>query len=101
MRALYSAGDFLPDLGDGTPRRRYAMDGDTYLTPSALGERADTLWAKAAAAGRTNWLPGIVMRLRLAEWETGESNGPSAELAAVNILAAAGVTWADVCHMKS
>lgn len=101
MRALYSAGDFLPDLGDGTPRRRYAMDGDTYLTSSTLGERADVLWAKACAAGRTNWLPGIVLRLRLAEWDNTDRSGPAAELAAVTILAAAGITWTDICWMKS
>ena len=100
MRQLYSPGDLLPDTSTGT-RHRYGMDGDTYLTTAQIGERADALWAKACAAGRTSWLPGIVLRLRLAAWEDSDRSGPGAELAAVMILAAAHVTWADVCYMKS
>lgn len=47
----YSPGDLLPDVSDGVTRR-YAMVGDTYLTPTEIGVRADALWAGGYAIGK-------------------------------------------------
>jgi hypothetical protein len=92
---IYSPGDTLPDRSDGIVRR-YGMDGDRYLTAGEIGDRADVLWDKAQACGKTDWFVQIVCRLRLAETS---SNGSALE--AVMILAAAGITWYDICYMKS
>lgn len=91
----YSPGDTLPDQSDGIVRR-YGMDGDRYLTQTEIGDRADVLWTKAQTYGKTDWFVQIVSRLRLAE--TFDNGSP---LDAVMILAAAGVTWAAICQMKS
>ena len=92
MTALRSAGDPLEG------GRRYAMDGDTYLTASQIGERADALFKRAQQSGRIDWLVYAAHRLRLMDWGRGEE--PST-VEAVMVLAAAHVGWSDICFMKS
>lgn len=92
MYEIKSDGD---RIDHGTYTTRYGMTGDTYLTYGEVGDRADALWTAArAGVGSTRWFVQIAVRLGLARSGVGE-------LEASFILAKAGVTWSDICRIKS
>jgi hypothetical protein len=75
---------------------RYAMVGDTYMTSTQVGDRADALWAKFSSS--TYFRPGIFAEIC---WRLGLAVTSPTETEAIMILAKADVTWADIGRMKS
>jgi hypothetical protein len=82
-------------IDHGNRITRYAMIGDTYMSGTEIGERADALWSKFS---NSFFRPGIFAEICA---RTELATGRPSESEALMILAKADVTWSDICQMKS